>query len=387
VAVGPEVTGLLSTLRRRLGGAAPADAEWAGCPHESHVVLPAPMFLRLLSVERKRSERSRQPFVLMLIERPHAGSSTNGHGRPEPALCELLPSIRETDIAGWYKNGALGVIFAELGAGDKASIIEALQARMTAALRAGLGPDAASQVRVSFHWFPEDWSGRGTNGETTATLYPDLDRRQQSRKISLAMKRAVDAAGSAVLLLILSPVLLAVAVAIRLTSAGPIIFRQQRVGQHGVPFTFLKFRSMYAASDQTPHEEFIKKFITQNASNNGVYKLTTDARVTPVGRFIRRTSIDELPQLFNVLIGEMSLVGPRPPICYELEAYDLWHRRRVVEAKPGITGLWQVAGRSRLRFDDMVRLDLAYARGWSLWLDFKILLRTARVVLSGAGAY
>ena len=109
--------------------------------------------------------------------------------------------------------------------------------------------------------------------------------------------------------------------------------------------------------------------------------------MTPVGRLLRKTSLDELPQLFNVLTGEMSLVGPRPPIPYELEAYDLWHRRRLLEAKPGITGLWQVTGRSRLRFDDMVRLDLRYAKGWSLWLDLKILLRTVRVVLSGAGAY
>jgi lipopolysaccharide/colanic/teichoic acid biosynthesis glycosyltransferase len=118
-----------------------------------------------------------------------------------------------------------------------------------------------------------------------------------------------------------------------------------------------------------------------------VYKLTGDARVTPVGRFLRKTSLDELPQLFNVLTGEMSLVGPRPPIRYELDAYDIWHRRRLLEAKPGITGLWQVTGRSRLRFDDMVRLDLQYATAWSLWLDLKILLRTARVVVSGAGAY
>ncbi|TME31012.1 MAG: sugar transferase, partial [Chloroflexi bacterium] len=147
-------------------------------------------------------------------------------------------------------------------------------------------------------------------------------------------------------------------------------------------------------SDATPHVEFIKQFIAGKgdaqagaAADGGVYKLTQDPRVTPVGRLLRKTSLDELPQLVNVLTGEMSLVGPRPPIPYELEAYDLWHRRRLLEAKPGITGLWQVTGRSRLRFDDMVRLDLRYAKGWSLWLDLKILLRTVRVVLSGAGAY
>jgi lipopolysaccharide/colanic/teichoic acid biosynthesis glycosyltransferase len=118
-----------------------------------------------------------------------------------------------------------------------------------------------------------------------------------------------------------------------------------------------------------------------------VYKITKDPRLTPIGGLLRRTSLDELPQFINVLVGQMSLVGPRPPIAYELDAYDVWHRRRVLEVKPGITGLWQVSGRSRLRFDDMVRLDLRYAQSWSVWLDLKILVRTPKAVLSGDGAY
>jgi lipopolysaccharide/colanic/teichoic acid biosynthesis glycosyltransferase len=124
-----------------------------------------------------------------------------------------------------------------------------------------------------------------------------------------------------------------------------------------------------------------------NGNSQGVYKLTKDPRITRVGAFLRKTSMDELPQLLNVLKGEMSLVGPRPPIPYEVEAYDIWHRRRLLEAKPGITGLWQVCGRSRVNFDDMVRLDLQYARTWSLWVDIKILLRTPGAVLLGAGAH
>jgi lipopolysaccharide/colanic/teichoic acid biosynthesis glycosyltransferase len=124
-----------------------------------------------------------------------------------------------------------------------------------------------------------------------------------------------------------------------------------------------------------------------NGNDQGVYKLTKDSRITPVGAFLRKTSMDELPQFLNVLKGEMSLVGPRPPIPYEVEAYDIWHRRRLLEAKPGITGLWQVCGRSRVNFDDMVRLDLQYARTWSLWMDIKILLRTPGAVLLGAGAH
>jgi len=157
---------------------------------------------------------------------------------------------------------------------------------------------------------------------------------------------------------------------------------------------FLKFRSMYVGNDSHVHKEYVQKLIAGNAEPNpcngtghGVFKLTRDSRVTPVGAFLRRTSMDELPQFVNVLKGEMSLVGPRPPLPYEVEAYDLWHRRRLVEAKPGITGLWQVRGRSRVKFDEMVRLDLEYARTQTLWMDVKILLRTPLAVVLGEGAH
>jgi lipopolysaccharide/colanic/teichoic acid biosynthesis glycosyltransferase len=195
----------------------------------------------------------------------------------------------------------------------------------------------------------------------------------------------------------LSPLFLVIAVAIKMTSEGPVLFRQRRVGQHGSTFVFLKFRSMYVGNDSKVHREYVTKLIAGqaerkpsngngNGNGNGVYKLTDDPRITKVGDFLRRTSLDELPQFFNVLKGEMSLVGPRPPIAYEVEAYDIWHRRRVLEAKPGITGLWQVYGRSRVNFDDMVRLDLRYARTWSPWMDVKILLRTPGAMF-GEGAY
>jgi lipopolysaccharide/colanic/teichoic acid biosynthesis glycosyltransferase len=203
----------------------------------------------------------------------------------------------------------------------------------------------------------------------------------------------MDIAGSVLALIVLSPFLLVIAGAIRLTSKGPVFFRQQRVGQYGKPFTFLKFRSMYVGNDPTVHKEYVRKLIlgqaernTSNGSTDGVYKLTKDNRITVLGQFLRRTSLDELPQFINVLKGEMSLVGPRPAIPYEVDAYDIWHRRRVLEAKPGITGLWQVNGRSRVKFDDMVRLDLRYARSWSPWLDLKILMSTPKAVFLGNGA-
>jgi lipopolysaccharide/colanic/teichoic acid biosynthesis glycosyltransferase len=158
-------------------------------------------------------------------------------------------------------------------------------------------------------------------------------------------------------------------------------------------FTLLKFRSMYVNNDANIHKEYVQQLIAGEAERNGnengegVFKITNDPRVTAIGKVLRRSSLDELPQFINVLRGEMSLVGPRPPVAYEVEAYDVWHRRRILEAKPGITGLWQVNGRSRVKFDDMVRLDLQYAKTWSPWLDVKILLRTPGAVISGGGAY
>jgi lipopolysaccharide/colanic/teichoic acid biosynthesis glycosyltransferase len=195
-------------------------------------------------------------------------------------------------------------------------------------------------------------------------------------------------------LVLLAPIFAAVALAIKLTSKGPVFFRQERIGRHGKPFVFLKFRTMYADNDSSLHQEYVRQLIAgkaqpnpSNGNGTGVYKITSDPRITRVGGLLRRTSIDELPQLINVLRGEMSLVGPRPPVPYEVGAYDIWHRCRLLEAAPGITGLWQVNGRSRVRFDDMVRLDIRYARTWSLWLDIKILLHTPHAVLLGEGAY
>ena len=195
-------------------------------------------------------------------------------------------------------------------------------------------------------------------------------------------------------LMLAAPMFLLIAIAVKTTSKGPIFFRQRRLGQHGEPFTFLKFRSMKVGNDASIHKEYIKKLISGNAerhqcngTDGGVFKLVGDTRITRVGAFLRKTSLDELPQFINVLKGEMSLVGPRPPIPYEVENYDFWHRRRLLEAKPGITGLWQVSGRSRVTFDEMVRLDLRYARSCSVWTDIKILLRTPLAVVLGEGAH
>ncbi len=195
-------------------------------------------------------------------------------------------------------------------------------------------------------------------------------------------KELLDVAGAAVLLLLTSPIFLATALAIRLTSPGPILFRQQRSGLNGRPFTMLKFRSMVTDAEQ------LKQELAQlNEMAGPVFKVTHDPRITPIGRIIRRFSIDELPQLLNVIRGEMSLVGPRPLPVDEVKRFDDFAHRRRLSVKPGLTCLWQVSGRNNVRdFKDWVRLDLEYIDNWSLWLDLKILARTVPVVLLGTGA-
>ena len=203
-------------------------------------------------------------------------------------------------------------------------------------------------------------------------------------------KRLLDIVVSATLLVALAPLLAACAVAVRRGSPGPIIFRQERVGLCGEPFTFLKFRSMYHDADAAPHRAYVTAFIRGEAARHAdgdtlVYKLVGDARITPAGRWLRRTSLDELPQLWSVLRGDMSLVGPRPPVPYEVEQYRP-HQLLRLAVKPGITGLWQVSGRSSTTFDEMVALDLAYIRQQSFWFDVALLLRTIPAVLSARGA-
>jgi lipopolysaccharide/colanic/teichoic acid biosynthesis glycosyltransferase len=258
-----------------------------------------------------------------------------------------------------------------------------------------LSPEQFNQIGVSFHMYPEEW-GQDHDGPTrlnNPALYPDLSKQADTKRVSNGLKRAMDIVGSAVALALASPVFLGIALAIKVTSKGPVFFRQKRIGQYGTPFVFLKFRSMYTGNDASTHKEYVQKLIAGKAEShadgngNGVFKLTKDPRITQVGAFLRRTSLDELPQFINVLLGEMSLVGPRPPVPYEVEAYDVWHRRRLLEAKPGITGLWQVSGRCRVKFDDMVRLDLQYARTSSPWQDIKILVRTPAAVVFGDGAH
>jgi lipopolysaccharide/colanic/teichoic acid biosynthesis glycosyltransferase len=360
---------------------------------DSQEILSEEAFRRMLSLERKRSERSERPFVLLLIE---TGRNQPGDKQGRDlldVLSALQGATRETDVTGWYTtNSVVGIMFTEIILENNA-VLSTILSRIGAALRDRLDTDQFSRIKFSFHVFPDDWDAQDPDRPSNLTLYPDLEERQETNRLRLATKRLIDVLGSLSLLVMLSPVFLVIAAAIKLTSRGPVLFRQKRIGEHGTPFTFLKFRSMHINNDASEHKEYVRQLIagqaekkSANGNGLGVFKLTDDPRITPVGRILRRSSLDELPQLINVLRGEMSLVGPRPPVPYEVEAYATWHLRRLLEAKPGITGLWQVHGRSRVEFNDMVRLDLRYARNCSPWLDMKILLQTPKAVIGGDGA-
>jgi lipopolysaccharide/colanic/teichoic acid biosynthesis glycosyltransferase len=351
-------------------------------------------FHTMLALERRRAERSRKPFVLMLLD-AHALFQNGNSGRLlEQLTSAVLASSRETDLIGWYKQGSiLGVIFTEVNLSEKNPITQALLGKVVKALHERVDRQYASKVVITAHLFPENLNQNGPDSSADVSLYPDLTQQGSRKRLPLIAKRAIDIAGSSALLLVLSPIFAVIAIAIKLSSEGPVFFAQERLGQFGAPFKCLKFRTMYSNNDPKIHRDYVERFIagkaTEARSDSGsmVYKIMDDPRITPVGRFLRKISFDEIPQFWNVLCGDMSLVGPRPPVAYEFRVYDIWHRRRVLEVKPGVTGLWQVSGRSRTSFDDMVRLDLRYSQSWSLWLDLKILAATPRAVLTGDGAY
>jgi lipopolysaccharide/colanic/teichoic acid biosynthesis glycosyltransferase len=360
-----------------------------------HEVLNEGTFKRMIAVERKRTERSGEPFLLMLLEVGNLQSSEKNEKALNSILSVLPLSIRDTDIIGWYKDRTtVGVMFTGLARKDKSSILSVILSKVSATLRGQLTSDQFDQVSISFHFFPDDWDHDNRERPSNPTLYPDLSNPGKGTGSLLRIKQVIDIVGSALLLIPCVPIFLVIALLIKVSSKGPVFFRQQRVGQYGRCFTFLKFRSMYTDNDPSIHKEYTTKLINGEIENNpstgngkAIYKLTNDKRITQIGKFLRRTSLDELPQLVNVLKGDMSLVGPRPAMPYELAAYQTWHRRRVLEVKPGITGLWQVTGRSRVNFDEMVRLDLRYATSWTLWLDLKILVCTPRAVIEGTGAH
>jgi len=226
----------------------------------------------------------------------------------------------------------------------------------------------------------------------TAPIFHDIFFEQPIFVTYKLFKRWFDILFSFFFMFMFSPFIIAICIAIKMTSKGPILFKQERLGYWGKRFKFLKFRTMYVDCETDVHKEYVKKLIKgeNDEINHGTdespyYKLNRDRRITPVGKILRKACLDEIPQFINVLKGDMSVIGPRPPIPYEIEEYKSWHFRRLFQVKPGITGLWQVSGRNTTTFDEMVKLDIEYAKHLSLQMDIKILLRTLKVVFDFDG--
>jgi exopolysaccharide biosynthesis polyprenyl glycosylphosphotransferase len=348
-------------------------------------VMNADVFRTVLVRERKRADRSNQPFVVLLASVDQSEESL----APtiwEATINALVATKRDTDVMGWFElNATIALIAPDIDS-HAPTVARELEQRLRSELSKLLDQESANRVALNLHIHGTDPDGLWSVEPLLEQTAP-LERRA---RMQAAFKRVLDIMGSGALLILLAPLFLLLAALVKLKSPGPVFFRQQRVGEAAKPFTMLKFRSMHVNSDSAIHQQYVTWFITasdqEKAEKGAVFKLTNDPRITPIGGFLRKSSLDELPQLWNVFRGDMSLVGPRPPLEYEVQKYAPWHRRRVLEAKPGITGLWQVTGRSRTTFDEMVRLDLRYARKVSVWTDIKILLATPRAVIMGKGA-
>ena len=401
-------------------------------------LLAADQFLNRMRHERLRSERSGSPLSLLVIDSYNMldflmeKNSVSRRGFTRHIAGVIKNYTRESDVKGWYENGKIGLltldtdetgaralavnlknkIFDYNGGAHAIQTHDLWQFVNISSLQVGSsyltnGTEGKAQASTSQRSYSMEFSPPQLDESTTllstgavdiaVTAWPftfEILNQSQMRDLQLKIKRLIDIVGSTVGIVLGAPLMLVIYVLIKLTSPGPVLFRQERLGFLGKPFTFLKFRSMKVHSDESIHRDYVTKLIAGNndAINRGtadqpLYKITDDPRITPFGNFLRKTSLDELPQFFNVLKGDMSLVGPRPPIAYECDVYKQWHCRRVLEVKPGITGLWQVSGRSSTTFDQMVRLDLAYVRNWSLWLDFKTILKTFWAVVSTKGGY
>jgi lipopolysaccharide/colanic/teichoic acid biosynthesis glycosyltransferase len=350
------------------------------CPS---VTITQELFRDALVRERKRADRFEEAFVLVLITLTNRDVRLSRWRHVAEAVSE---TTLDADLIGWFEQGSVLGLIRSLTDRDPEETAAALAETVRDEVVRCLTPENVDCCSIRLEIYSPHRKG-------TSPVFLDVeteDRKSQEMVRDVA-KRALDIVGSTAFLIAFSPAFFCIAALVKLTSKGPVVFRQQRVGKGGRPFVMLKFRTMCVNADHMIHQQYVESFIQSGAMSgfgkSAVFKIVHDPRVTPLGHFLRRSSLDEVPQFWNVLKGEMSLVGPRPPLSYEVARYKGWHRRRVLEAKPGITGLWQVTGRSRTTFDEMVRLDLRYARNHSVWTDLKLLLATPLVVISGKGAH
>ena len=348
-------------------------------------------FSRILERERERSDRSGQGFSLVVFEY----GANNSHTDELRILrdCILSRRVRAIDEVGWFKEGSIATMLA-LTSPDGAR-------KFAKDVVNGIPAGTEAPICRVFT-YPSSWisrgngDGEGRNDSNDETLRPNDSRastqpvsapsRFESERFEKIMgrpiplwKRFLDILGALVGLILSSPLFLLIALFIKIISPGPVFFRQERVGYLGRRFTFWKFRTMHVNNDATGHKQYLSHLIVGDAP---MVKLDDgrDPRIIPFGLLLRSTCLDEMPQLFNVLMGDMSLVGPRPCLPYEAEEYLQWHARRF-DIVPGMTGLWQVSGKNRLTFKEMIRLDIRYSRFMSPWLDAKILLLTGPAIL------
>ena len=324
----------------------------------------------LVVYERARADRTGDSLSLVLCDL----TRLNGHGPSKSEVVNALAgSIRTTDHLGWYGRSTLGVILPLTDRAGAARFVETLTANGHPAPRLD-----TSDLGFSVHSYPDKWLANATSQEPETHAGTNNSVTTFARSIP-RWKRALDIAGAGVGLLLLLPFFVLLGVYIKLVSPGPILFRQKRVGLARREFTFYKFRTMHHNNNEGVHSHHAKDFIN---SDKPMTKLdSVDPRIIPGGRIIRKLAIDELPQIFNILKGDMSLVGPRPCIPYEANEYLQWHSGRF-SVLPGLTGLWQVSGKNRLTFQQMIRLDIEYERRMSLLFDLWIILRTVPTVLN-----
>jgi lipopolysaccharide/colanic/teichoic acid biosynthesis glycosyltransferase len=371
--------------------------------------LPKELFQERLFEEISRSDRSGRPFSIILIDTRLLGAGGLSQEEIAQLMCKRARSLRASDVMGWCNEGLVGVILPDSTEKQASAVVERVKNWLWELLKGGESRFSDLDGAVKILEYPTSlraaiiscWGKRGDDPEKEPPPDPSglkgcsvewgfLSRRRARPLDRLAM-RVLDIIGSSLGLVILAPLMVLIAIAIKMDSRGPVLFRQKRVGQYGKEFTMYKFRSMHHNCDEELHREYVGRLIENRAEQyqaggQCLFKLACDPRVTRVGKFLRRTSLDELPQLINVLKGEMSLVGPRPPLPYEVEMYKSWHLRRILEAKPGITGLWQVCGRASTTFEEQVRLDLRYSERQSVLLYLWIILRTFKAVFEAKGA-